>query len=159
MLVLAFHYKMHLETEFKPIKYACFKMKLGVVMLTFFTVLQVVVALLLICVVLIQEPKSTGGGLFSGTGQSLLGTSGKTFWTKFTTTLAVVFFALCLGLAALPKSRQPGSSIADEIQRRQQETAAAVTQAAPKADGPAASKAPAAGVPAPAAAPSGAKKP
>ena len=46
-------------------------MKPGVVMSTLLTVLQVLVALLLICVVLIQEPKSTGGGLFSGTGQSL----------------------------------------------------------------------------------------
>ena len=159
MHVLSFHYKMHLEIGLKPLKYACFKMKPGVVMLTFLTVLQAIVALLLICVVLIQEPKSTGGGLFSGTGQSLLGTSGKTFWTKFTTTLAVVFFALCLGLAALPKYRQPGSSLADEIQRKQQEAANAVSQNLPKTDSPNASKAPAAGVPAPAAAPSGSKKP
>jgi protein translocase SecG subunit len=92
---------MHLETGFKPIKYASFKMKPGVVMATLLTVLQVVVALLLISVVLIQEPKSTGGGLFSGTGQSLLGTSGKTFWTKFTTSLAVVFFALVPGFGGV----------------------------------------------------------
>jgi preprotein translocase subunit SecG len=119
-------------------------------MLTFFTVLLVLVALLLICVILIQEPKSTGGGLFSGTGQSLLGTSGKTFWTKFTTVLAFVFFILCLGLAALP-GRRSGSSLADDIQKDQQRAAeaaaAAVTQADPKTD-VGAQKAPAAEAPA-----------
>lgn len=122
-------------------------MKPGVVMSTLLVVLQVVVALMLISVILIQEPKSTGGGLFSGTGQSLLGTSGKTFWVKFTTGLAVFFFALCLLLAALPKYHTTGSSLADQIQQQQQQSAdaaaAAASQAAPKTDTGVPAKAPA----------------
>ena len=64
-------------------------------MITLVTILFALTALLLIGVILIQQPK-TSGGLFAGTGQSLLGTSGKTFWTKFTTILAAVFMGLCL---------------------------------------------------------------
>lgn len=104
------------------------------------SVLFVVVALLLIGIVLIQQPK-TAGGLFAGTGQSLLGTSGKTFWTKFTTILAAVFMALCLLMAALPKYQKSESPVADMIEKQQQQAAqpavpapgAAPAQQAPKA--------------------------
>ncbi len=83
-------------------------------------ILFVFTALLLIGVVLVQQPK-TAGGLFSGTGQSLLGTSGKTFWTKFTTILAAVFMALCLLMSiVLPKVDKSGSSVADTIEKQQQ---------------------------------------
>jgi preprotein translocase subunit SecG len=93
------------------------------------TVLFVIVALLLIGIVLIQQPK-TSGGLFAGTGQSLLGTSGKTFWTKFTTILAAVFMALCLLMAAFPKYQTTESPVAEMIEKQQQQ---AVQQAAPVA--------------------------
>jgi len=82
--------------------------------------LFVLTAIILIAVILIQQPKSAGGGLFSGTGQSLLGTSGKTFWTKFTTILAALFMVLCLGLSVLPKLQGPTSSVADTIEKQQQ---------------------------------------
>ncbi len=82
------------------------------------TILFIFTAFLLIGVVLIQQPK-TSGGLFSGTGQSLLGTSGKTFWTKFTTVLAVVFMVLCLLMGVIHKYEKPGS-IADIIEKQQQ---------------------------------------
>lgn len=106
-------------------------------MSAFISILFVLTALLLVGVVLIQQPK-TSGGLFSGTGQSLLGTSGKTFWTKFTTILAVVFMALCLLMAALPKFQSSTSSVADTIEKQQQaaaqpaQAAPASVQAAPK---------------------------
>jgi preprotein translocase subunit SecG len=90
-------------------------------MYTLVTILFVFTALLLIAVILIQQPKSAGGGLFSGTGQSLLGTSGKTFWTKFTTILAALFMVLCLGLSVLPKLEGPSSSVADTITQQQQQ--------------------------------------
>jgi preprotein translocase subunit SecG len=89
-------------------------------MYTFIMILFVFTALLLIGVVLIQQPKSAGGGLFAGTGQSLLGTSGKTFWTKFTTILAALFMLLCLGLSVLPRLQGPSSSVADSIEKQQQ---------------------------------------
>jgi preprotein translocase subunit SecG len=92
-------------------------------MQTFFLILFIFNAVLLIAVVLIQQPKSAGGGLFAGTGQSLLGTSGKTFWTKFTTILAIIFMLLCLILATLPRYQSQGSSIADTIEKQQQQAA------------------------------------
>ena len=112
-------------------------------MYTLVMTLFVFTALLLIAVILIQQPKSAGGGLFSGTGQSLLGTSGKTFWTKFTTILAALFMVLCLGLSVLPKLEGPSSSVADTITQQQS------TQAQPSAP-PAGAQAPsAAGLPVP----------
>ena len=88
------------------------------VMSVLISILFIFTALLLIGVVLIQQPK-TSGGLFSGTGQSLLGTSGKTFWTKFTTILAAVFMVLCLLMGVINKYSKPGS-IADVIEKQQQ---------------------------------------
>ena len=94
-------------------------------------VLFVFTALLLIGVVLVQQPK-TAGGLFSGTGQSLLGTSGKTFWTKFTTILAAIFMALCLLMSVvLPKVDKSGSSVADTIEKQQKAAAAQQQTSAP----------------------------
>jgi len=105
---------------------------------TFIMILFVFTAFLLIGVILIQQPKSAGGGLFAGTGQSLLGTSGKTFWTKFTTILAALFMLLCLGLSILPRFQGETSSVADSIVQQQQAAQAA------QGSQPAASQAPAA---------------
>jgi preprotein translocase subunit SecG len=91
-------------------------------MLTIVTIFFMLIAVLLIGVVLVQQPK-TSGGLFSGTGQSLLGTSGKTFWTKFTTILAAVFMCLCLLMAILIKYQQPKSLITDLLEKQQPQTA------------------------------------
>jgi preprotein translocase subunit SecG len=116
-------------------------------MVTFVTILFVLTALVLIGVVLIQQPK-TSGGLFSGTGQSLLGTSGKTFWMKFTSVLAGVFMLLCLLLYYLPRHEGPQSSVAGIIEKQQQEQAAqSSSQPAPQAN------------PAPQAAPASPEKP
>ncbi|HET9870939.1 MAG TPA: preprotein translocase subunit SecG [bacterium] len=101
-------------------------------MYTFILILFVLTALLLIGVVLIQQPKSAGGGLFAGTGQSLLGTSGKTFWTKFTTILAALFMLLCLGLSILPRLQGPGSSVADSIMKQEKASQAAAGASAPQ---------------------------
>ncbi len=105
-------------------------------MSAFITGLFILTAILLIGVVLIQQPK-TAGGLFSGTGQSLLGTSGKTFWTKITGVLAAVFMILCLLLAALPRFKQTSSSVADSIEKQQQAATQAQAQAQPAAAAPA----------------------
>jgi preprotein translocase subunit SecG len=86
-----------------------------------FTIVFVLTALLLIGVVLIQQPK-TAGGLFSGTGQSLLGTSGKSFWTKFTTILAGVFMALCLVMSFLNRTAQTSHSVLDTNEKPAQAT-------------------------------------
>jgi protein translocase SecG subunit len=92
-------------------------------------ILFILTSILLIGVILIQQPK-TSTGLFSGTGQSLLGTSGKTFWTKFTIVLAVVFMAICLLYATL--SHNPAKdTVADKIEKQQQQQAQALQQQAP----------------------------
>lgn len=109
-------------------------------MYTFILVLFVLTAFLLIGVVLIQQPKSSGGGLFAGTGQSLLGTSGKTFWTKFTTILASLFMLLCLGLTALPHLQGPSSSVADSIVKQEKAAAQAAALPSSTSSQPASSK-------------------
>ena len=111
-----------------------------------FTVLFVFAALLLIGVVLVQQPK-TSGGLFAGTGQSLLGTSGKTFWTKATIGLAAFFMLLCIVLSILPKYEQP-TSVTDIITKQQQAaqmpTSVVPSVASPVAANPAPQSVPAA---------------
>ncbi len=117
-----------------------------------FTVLFVVTSILLIGVVLIQQPK-TAGGLFSGTGQSLLGTSGKTFWTKTTVVIAAVFMVLCLILGLLPRWEMTSShsAVTDLIQKQQ--TAQAQPPANSQAPAPAKAPQPQSNPMAPAAAP------
>ena len=88
------------------------------------TVLFVLNAILLVGVVLIQQPK-TAGGLFAGTGQSLLGTSGKTFWTKFTTILAGSFMILCLLMSVMHRYETGPSSVTDILEKQQQPAAPA----------------------------------
>lgn len=118
---------------------------------TVFTILFVFTSILLIGVVLIQQPK-TAGGLFSGTGQSLLGTSGKTFWTKTTVVIAAVFMALCLLLGILPRWEQTSShsAVTESIQKQQ---AAQAQPANNQAPAPAQASQPQAKPVAPAAAP------
>jgi protein translocase SecG subunit len=101
-----------------------------------FTILFIIVALVLIATILVQQPK-TSGGLFAGTGQSLLGTSGKTFWTKTTIGMAAVFMILCIILAILPRYEQP-ASVADIIAKQQQQAAQGPVSAAPAAANPSA---------------------
>jgi protein translocase SecG subunit len=110
------------------------------------TVLFVFAALLLIGVILVQQPK-TSGGLFAGTGQSLLGTSGKTFWTKATIGLAAFVMLLCIVLSILPKYEQP-TSVTDIITKQQQAaqmpTAVVPSVSSPVAANPAPQSVPAA---------------
>ncbi len=101
-------------------------------MIIVFTILFIFTALLLIGVILVQQPK-TSGGLFAGTGQSLLGTSGKTFWTKTTIGMAAFFMVICFVLSILPKYEKP-TSVTDIIEQ-QQKAAQAPPMTAPAAPG------------------------
>ncbi|HVZ82021.1 MAG TPA: preprotein translocase subunit SecG [bacterium] len=110
-------------------------------------ILFVLNAIVLIGVVLIQQPK-TSGGLFSGTGQSLLGTSGKTFWTKTTIIVASIFMVLCILMVRFPAAQKGQSSVADIIEKQNQQQAAPAAapngEKAPAAAQPVSSSAPAA---------------
>ena len=103
------------------------------------TLLFILTACLLIGVILIQQPK-TAGGLFSGTGQSLLGTSGKSFWTKFTTVLACLFMALCLLMSLIRNYSDNSNSVTNLIEKQQQQQQQAPPPSAASASVPGASK-------------------
>ena len=120
-------------------------------MSTVINVLFILNALILVGVVLIQQPK-TSGGLFSGTGQSLLGTSGKPFWTKTTIILASVFMLLCLLMVKFPAGQKTQSSVADIIEKQQQaapvNAGPATSSTAPKTSSPSNSQPAPSGAPA-----------
>ena len=85
-------------------------------LLTFLTWIHVVVALILIFFVLLQDPKGGGAmGVFGGGGgsNSLFGSTGAgNFFSKVTTTAAILFAVLCIGLTYAIS--HPGSSVLDK---------------------------------------------
>jgi preprotein translocase subunit SecG len=109
-------------------------------MLTFFILFHIVVAVLLIGAVLLQknDANALGGLGGSGGGMSMGGVistrASKTFLTKVTTILAMIFFANSLALAILSHRApaQGGGSIADEI-IKQQTQGAPMSKPAPTA--------------------------
>jgi len=86
-------------------------------MLTVIAFLHILVCIMLIAMVLLQDPKSGGaGGVFGGGGgtSSLLGTTGAvTFLTRLTRYLAIVFGVTCLILTLL--SRPDTGSVVDGV--------------------------------------------
>lgn len=105
----------------------------------FLTVVQAIVAAMLVGVVLMQ--KSEGGGL--GTGGSPTGfmsaRGAADFLTRTTTVLAILFVGLSIALAALAVNTSGGRTIDTSLDR----------QVAPVQQAPADPLAPAAGQPAP----------
>ncbi len=109
----------------------------------FLTVVQAIVASLLVITILMQ--KSEGGGLgVGGSPAGFMSARGAAdFMTRATTVLATLFVVLSIALAALAVSATSGREIDTSLQRT------APVQNAPAAD----PLAPAQGAPAPAAAP------
>lgn len=96
-------------------------------MVTVIAVIHILVCLMLIALVLLQDPKSGGaGGVFGGGGSnSLLGATGAvTFLTKITRYSAIVFGVTCLMLTLM--SRPNTGSVIDSAP-------AGVSQPAPAA--------------------------
>ena len=92
------------------------------------TALEVVVALLLIGIILIQQSKS-GGGLGAVGGamtETFLGASAGNVLTKATVILAACFLGITLFLAILTGHREPGRSVVESVN----ETTAAERQPA-----------------------------
>ena len=70
------------------------------------------VALLLICVILIQDSKSGGlSSAFGGGTDTALGTRGQKEITRFTSIVSLVFFVLCLAVGYLSKQEQAVTGI------------------------------------------------
>lgn len=79
-------------------------------MATTLAVLHIVVCVFLILLIMIQDPKGGGSGLFSGGGSnSILGSSGGAdFLTKATRYMAVAFGVLCIALTIFSKPSKTG---------------------------------------------------
>lgn len=107
-------------------------------MITFVIIFHIIICVLLIGAVLIQKNDSDAlGGLGGGGGGMSMGgvmstRTSKTFLSRVTTILAVIFFVTSLALAMLSHRTpaQGGGSIADEI-LRQNQTAPAPAQSMP----------------------------
>ena len=115
-------------------------------LLTFVTVVHLIVAFILIFFVLLQDPKGGGAmGVFGGAGggsNSLFGATGAgNFLTTVTKGAAIVFAFTCVMLTYLIS--HPGKSVLDNA------NIPAATSSAPAAAAPEAASAPAANAPAP----------
>ena len=105
-------------------------------MITFVIIFHIIICVLLIGAVLIQKNDSDALGGLGGGGMSMGGVmstrTSKTFLSRVTTILAVIFFVTSLALAMLSHRTpaQGGGSIADEI-LRQNQTAPAPAQSMP----------------------------
>jgi len=104
-------------------------------MLTFLAVIHVILCLLLIALVLLQDPKGgAAGGIFGGGGaNTLLGATGATtFLTKFTRGVAIAFGVLCLVMTWYLK-RDSGSVI-DRVAPANAQSAPAAPTTVPAQD-------------------------
>lgn len=111
-------------------------------MMTLVAIVHVIVCLLLIALVLLQDPKNSGVGSMFGGGSSnaLLGATGATtFLTRLTRWAAVIFgvCAILLTLMSRPKSGSVMDAVGGVIPPAPIETAPAVP-AAPATGAPAA---------------------
>jgi len=78
-------------------------------MVSILAILQIVVCVFLILLIMIQDPKGGGSGLFSGGSNSLIGQSGGAdFLTKLTRYVGVVFGVLCIALTIVTKPSGTG---------------------------------------------------
>ena len=85
-------------------------------LLTLLYIFLGVVSVLMGLAILIQEPKQAGlSGAFGLGGDSqMLGTSPTSGVAKFTITLAVVFFLLCVGVGILAQQQKGSSMLQDD---------------------------------------------
>ena len=98
------------------------------------TVIDALVALLLIAVVLIQQPKDSGfgGAPFGGTGDSVFGAHAADHITKITVGLAATFLLLTLGLAIITgHSRDNGQGLLEAAASAKTEPAITVPKTKP----------------------------
>lgn len=79
-------------------------------MATTLAVIHIIVCVFLILLIMIQDPKGGGSGLFgSGGSNSILGTSGGAdFLTKATRYMAIAFGVLCIALTIFTKPSKTG---------------------------------------------------
>ncbi len=101
-------------------------------------VIQVVTALIIIGLVLLQHGKGAdmGAAFGSGASGSLFGASGSSnFLSRSTGIAAAVFFVATLALSFIGSRPQAGGGVMDQIPANSQPTQSAPAQDAPKAPG------------------------
>ena len=75
------------------------------VLISFLTVLFIILCVLLIIIILLQSNKSAGMGILGGSSQSAFGSSTASVITKATSIMVFLFMIGSLGLAALESYR------------------------------------------------------
>ena len=85
-------------------------------MITFITIVHVIVSLLLIIIVLLQHGKGADmGATFGGSSQTVFGTGGAaTFLSKVTIAVVVMFMVTSISLAFLSSRRSSESLLKDD---------------------------------------------
>jgi len=81
------------------------------VLLSFLTVLFVLLSILLVIIILLQSDKSAGMGILGGSSQSAFGSSTADVITKITSVMIALFMLGSLGLAILESKRSGLDSI------------------------------------------------
>jgi len=115
-------------------------------------VLQIITCVFLVILIMVQDPKGGGSGLFTGNSNSIIGsTGGADFLTKLTRYVGLLFGGLCIALTIVTKPAKSGvfseGSAASAVQQQQQKeqtppATGAPTDKAPKADAPTATPKP-----------------
>lgn len=97
-------------------------------MVSTLAVLHLIVCVFLILLIMIQDPKGGGTGLFSGGGSNSIlgGSGGADFLTKVTRYMAVIFGVLCIALTIVSKPSKSGvfSNVPVQLEQPQTETPA-----------------------------------
>ena len=86
---------------------------MGVLSVILYTI-AVIIAILLICLVLVQPSKGGGlGSAFGGAGETVFGAQTMNHLSKLTVVLISIFFVVTLALAAISGRKASASSSAD----------------------------------------------
>jgi preprotein translocase subunit SecG len=111
-------------------------------LIIFLTIVEIILAILIVGIILIQPSKAGGGlgALGGGMTESVLGANAGNVLTKTTSIMAGVFLGITLLLAIISGHRQQGGSVADSPAAVVETTIAkpvekTTAEQAPKADG------------------------
>jgi preprotein translocase subunit SecG len=106
------------------------------ILVSILTVADVIIALLLICLILVQQSKDSGfGSAFGGLGESVFGAQTGGHLARLTVIFASLFLILTLSLAIITGHRKAPKSIV-ELEAVKTEAKASVPAKNAKADAP-----------------------
>lgn len=106
------------------------------ILVSVLTVADVIIALLLICLILVQQSKDSGfGSAFGGLGDSVFGAQTGSHLARLTVIFASLFLILTLSLAIITGHRKAPKSVV-ELESKKIEEKAAVPAKAVKEEAP-----------------------